>query len=105
MEIFKSKKFWVSLGGIATVILSSALDLPSEKAELLVNSLVTIIIGYLVAQGSIDVTKEVMKPKDTGTAWVSVQPEPFKYTVETETNTPIVQPPQATETPPPPPVA
>lgn len=56
----KSRKLWVAVGGVITVMLTEWLDLSPETSESITKALVTIIVAYLGGQSIVDVAKEWM---------------------------------------------
>jgi hypothetical protein len=53
MEIFKSKKFYVSIAGVIAVVLGSLLKIPEETTM----QVAGIIIAYVLGQGLSDLGK------------------------------------------------
>lgn len=54
MKLFKSKKFWVSVGGVLSVVLSQLLGV----AEGTTMEVVAIVVAYVLGQGLADFGKE-----------------------------------------------
>ena len=59
MEVFKSKKFLMSIGGVAAVLLAHFLNI-NESAIL---EVVAIVVSFVVGQGVADAGKEAAKLK------------------------------------------
>lgn len=59
----KSRKLWVAVGGVITVMLTDWLNLSPETSEGIVTALVTIIVAYLGGQSIVDAAKEWMAKK------------------------------------------
>ncbi len=63
-EKLKSRKLWVAIGGVLTVVLTDWASLSPEFADHLVTDLVTIVLAYVGGQSILDAAKEAMVGKD-----------------------------------------
>ena len=57
MAILKSKKFWVSVGGVVAVLLSHFFGV----AEPTTNEVVALVVAYVLGQGIADAGKNLKK--------------------------------------------
>jgi hypothetical protein len=53
MEIFKSKKFWVAVGGVAAVVVANVFGVAEDK----VNDVVALLVSFILGQGLADMGK------------------------------------------------
>ncbi len=53
MGLFKSKKFWVAVGGVAAVAVSQYFGIAEDK----VNEIVAIVVSLILGQGMADFGK------------------------------------------------
>ena len=56
-ERLKSRKFWVAIGGLLTVMATEWLNMSPELTENVVSAVVIIIPSYLAGQGLVDCFK------------------------------------------------
>tara|TARA_Y100000588_G_scaffold9751_1_gene10859 strand:+ start:290 stop:517 length:228 start_codon:yes stop_codon:yes gene_type:complete len=63
-EKLKSRKLWIAIGGVLTVVLTDWASLSPELADNLVTGLVTIVVAYVGGQSIVDAAKEAMVGKD-----------------------------------------
>lgn len=54
MSKLKSRKLWVSLSGIAVVMLNQGLGVPPEKANAIIQAISVIVGAYVLGQGYAD---------------------------------------------------
>ena len=59
MDIFKSKKFWVLVTGLAALLLNHYMDVAPELTE----EMAAMIMAYVIGQGIADNGKEAKKIK------------------------------------------
>ena len=57
MSIFKSKKFWVAVGGVVAVVVSQFVGIAEDK----VNEIVAIVVAFILGQGLADFGKASKK--------------------------------------------
>jgi len=57
-EKLKSRKLWMAIGGLLTVMATEWLNLSPEVAEQVIGAVVIIVPAYIGGQGIVDAMKE-----------------------------------------------
>ena len=62
-EKLKSRKLWMAIGGLLTVMSTEWLNLSPEVAEQVIGAVVIIVPAYIGGQGIVDAMKEYAAKK------------------------------------------
>jgi len=62
-EKLKSRKLWMAIGGLLTVMATEWLNLSPEVAEQVIGAVVIIVPAYIGGQGIVDAMKEYAAKK------------------------------------------
>ena len=62
-EKLKSRKLWVAIGGVLTVLATEWANISPEMAEQIIGAVVVIVPSYVAGQGIVDAMKEYAAKK------------------------------------------
>ena len=62
-EKLKSRKLWVAIGGVLTVLATEWANISPEMAEQIIGAVVVIVPSYVAGQGLVDCVKEYSAKK------------------------------------------
>ena len=62
-EKLKSRKLWVAIGGVLTVLATEWANISPEMAEQIIGAVVVIVPAYIGGQGIVDAVKEYAAKK------------------------------------------
>ena len=62
-EKLKSRKLWVAIGGVLTVLATEWANISPEMAEQIIGAVVVIVPSYVAGQGLVDCVKEYAAKK------------------------------------------
>ena len=62
-EKLKSRKLWMAIGGLLTVMATECLNLSPELSEQVIGAVIIIVPAYIGGQGIVDAMKEYAAKK------------------------------------------